>query len=37
MSVLVSQYELTTVTDKGVEVEGPLTLETNWEIAHLIR
>ncbi|XP_070622412.1 proteasome subunit beta type-4 [Erythrolamprus reginae] len=31
-----NRYEITTVTEKGVEVEGPLTLETNWEIAHLV-
>uniref|UniRef100_A0A8D0BD41 Proteasome subunit beta n=1 Tax=Salvator merianae TaxID=96440 RepID=A0A8D0BD41_SALMN len=32
-----NRYELTTVTKKGVEVEGPLTLETNWDIARLVR
>ncbi|XP_063001875.1 proteasome subunit beta type-4 [Elgaria multicarinata webbii] len=31
-----NRYELTTVTEKGVEVEGPISSETNWEIAHLI-
>ncbi|XP_034280990.1 proteasome subunit beta type-4 [Pantherophis guttatus] len=31
-----NRYEITTVTEKGVEVEGPLSLETNWEIAHLV-
>lgn len=31
-----NRFELTTVTEKGVEVEGPLTLETNWEIANLV-
>ncbi|NXG14366.1 PSB4 protein, partial [Grallaria varia] len=34
--VLSPQYELATVTEKGVEVEGPLTLEANWDIAHLV-
>ncbi|KAG8124293.1 putative Proteasome subunit beta protein [Naja naja] len=33
---LFNRYQITTVTEKGVEVEGPLTLETNWEIAHLV-
>ncbi|KAJ6652772.1 hypothetical protein lerEdw1_010626 [Lerista edwardsae] len=31
-----NRYEFTTVTEKGVEVEGPLTLETNWDIANLV-
>ncbi|CAI5798577.1 proteasome subunit beta type-4 [Podarcis lilfordi] len=31
-----NRYELTTVTEKGVEVEGPISSETNWEIAHLV-
>jgi len=31
------QYEVAIVTEKGVEVEGPLTLEANWDIAHLVR
>ncbi|XP_053134215.1 proteasome subunit beta type-4 [Hemicordylus capensis] len=31
-----NRYELTTVTEKGVEVEGPLSSETSWEIAHLV-
>ncbi|KAJ7307243.1 hypothetical protein JRQ81_009239 [Phrynocephalus forsythii] len=31
-----NRYEITTVTEKGVEVEGPLSLETNWDIAHLV-
>ncbi|XP_053823231.1 proteasome subunit beta type-4 isoform X2 [Vidua chalybeata] len=32
-----NRYELATVTEKGVELEGPLTLEANWDIAHLVR
>ncbi|XP_075763575.1 LOW QUALITY PROTEIN: proteasome subunit beta type-4 [Pelodiscus sinensis] len=32
-----NRYEVAIVTEKGVEVEGPLSLETNWDIAHLIR
>ncbi|XP_064330850.1 proteasome subunit beta type-4 [Phalacrocorax carbo] len=31
-----NRYEVAIATEKGVEVEGPLTLEANWEIAHLI-
>ncbi|XP_062821367.1 proteasome subunit beta type-4 [Anolis carolinensis] len=31
-----NRYEITTVTEKGVEVEGPLSLDTNWDIAHLV-
>ncbi|XP_065509682.1 proteasome subunit beta type-4 [Caloenas nicobarica] len=31
-----NRYEVATATEKGVEVEGPLTLEANWEIAHLV-
>nr|XP_056708780.1 proteasome subunit beta type-4 [Euleptes europaea] len=32
-----NRYELIIVTEKGVEVEGPLTSDTSWEIAHLVR
>ncbi|KAJ7426690.1 proteasome subunit beta 4 [Willisornis vidua] len=32
-----NRYELATVTEEGVKVEGPLTLEANWDIAHLVR
>ncbi|KAF2973898.1 hypothetical protein EK904_014935, partial [Melospiza melodia maxima] len=32
-----AQYEVATVTEKGVELEGPLTLEANWDIAHVVR
>ncbi|XP_072214692.1 proteasome subunit beta type-4 [Excalfactoria chinensis] len=31
-----NRYEVAVVTEKGVEVEGPLTLEANWDIAHLV-
>nr|CAJ83434.1 proteasome (prosome macropain) subunit beta type 4 [Xenopus tropicalis] len=31
-----NRFEIATVTESGVEVEGPLSSETNWEIAHLI-
>uniref|UniRef100_A0A8B9G6I1 Proteasome subunit beta type-4 n=1 Tax=Amazona collaria TaxID=241587 RepID=A0A8B9G6I1_9PSIT len=32
-----NRYEIAIATEKGVEVEGPLTLEANWDIAHLVR
>lgn len=31
------QFQIATVTEKGVEIEGPLSAETNWDIAHMIR
>ncbi|XP_040267836.1 proteasome subunit beta type-4 [Bufo bufo] len=31
-----NRYEIATVTESGVEIEGPLSSDTNWEIAHLI-
>ncbi|XP_057244853.1 proteasome subunit beta type-4-like [Malurus melanocephalus] len=31
-----NRYEIATVTEQGVEVEGPLTLEANWDIAHVV-
>ncbi|NWV86122.1 PSB4 protein, partial [Dasyornis broadbenti] len=31
-----NRFEVATVTEQGVELEGPLTLEANWEIAHLV-
>ncbi|XP_033927184.1 proteasome subunit beta type-4 [Melopsittacus undulatus] len=31
-----NRYEVAIATEKGVEVEGPLTLEANWDIAHLV-
>uniref|UniRef100_A0A8C5R1Q9 Proteasome subunit beta type-4 n=1 Tax=Leptobrachium leishanense TaxID=445787 RepID=A0A8C5R1Q9_9ANUR len=32
-----NRYEIATVTESGVEIEGPISSETNWEIAHLIK
>ncbi|XP_072284668.1 proteasome subunit beta type-4 [Pyxicephalus adspersus] len=32
-----NRYEIAIVTASGVEIEGPLSSETNWEIAHLIK
>ncbi|XP_069796295.1 proteasome subunit beta type-4 [Narcine bancroftii] len=31
-----NRYQLATVTAAGVEIEGPLSADTNWEIAHMI-
>ncbi|NXO02167.1 PSB4 protein, partial [Rhinopomastus cyanomelas] len=31
-----NRYEIAIATEKGVEVQGPLTLEANWDIAHLV-
>ncbi|XP_067832076.1 proteasome subunit beta type-4 [Heptranchias perlo] len=31
-----NRYEISTVTAAGVEIEGPLSAETNWDIAHMI-
>ncbi|CAK7297877.1 proteasome subunit beta type-4 [Vulpes vulpes] len=31
-----NRFQIATVTEKGVEIEGPLSAETNWEIAHMI-
>ncbi|KAM9168957.1 proteasome subunit beta type-4 [Mergus octosetaceus] len=31
-----NRYEIAIATEKGVEVEGPLTLEANWDIANLV-
>ncbi|XP_067169522.1 proteasome subunit beta type-4 [Apteryx mantelli] len=31
-----NRYEVAIATEKGVEVEGPLTLEANWDVAHLV-
>ncbi|XP_062897789.1 proteasome subunit beta type-4 [Mobula hypostoma] len=31
-----NRYQLATVTVAGVEIEGPLSADTNWEIAHMI-
>uniref|UniRef100_H3A4V7 Proteasome subunit beta n=1 Tax=Latimeria chalumnae TaxID=7897 RepID=H3A4V7_LATCH len=32
-----NRYEIAIVTESGVQIEGPLTSETNWDIAHLVR
>uniref|UniRef100_A0A2K6GSN4 Proteasome subunit beta n=1 Tax=Propithecus coquereli TaxID=379532 RepID=A0A2K6GSN4_PROCO len=31
-----NRFQIATVTEKGVEIEGPLSSETNWDIAHMI-
>ena len=31
------QYEIAVVTSDGVEIEGPLQLDSNWEVAHYVR
>ncbi|KAM4690897.1 proteasome subunit beta type-4 [Rhinophrynus dorsalis] len=31
-----NRFEIAIVTESGVEIEGPLSSETNWDIAHLI-
>lgn len=31
------QYEIAIVTEEGVEIVGPLSSETNWDIAHMVR
>lgn len=31
------QYEIAIVTAEGVEIIGPLSSETNWDIAHMVR
>lgn len=31
------QYEIAVVTSEGVEIEGPLNLDTNWDVAHYVR
>ncbi|XP_028649775.1 proteasome subunit beta type-4 isoform X1 [Erpetoichthys calabaricus] len=31
-----NRYEIATVTESGVEIEGPLSCETNWDIANMI-
>ena len=36
-TLCVLQYEIAVVTDKGVEIEGPLQLESNWDVAHYVR
>ncbi|XP_025048275.1 LOW QUALITY PROTEIN: proteasome subunit beta type-4 [Alligator sinensis] len=32
-----NRFQIAVVTEKGVEVEEPRSVETNWDIAHLIR
>ncbi|XP_058936961.1 proteasome subunit beta type-4 [Kogia breviceps] len=31
-----NRFQVATVTEKGVEIEGPLSAETSWDIAHMI-
>ena len=31
------QYEIAVITSDGVEMQGPLSLETDWEVAHYVR
>lgn len=31
------QYEIAIVTEEGVEIISPLSSETNWDIAHMVR
>lgn len=31
------QHEIAIVTEEGVEIIGPLSSETNWDIAHMVR
>lgn len=35
--VLLFQHEIAIVTEEGVEIVGPLSSETNWDIAHMVR
>lgn len=37
MIVFLFQHEIAIVTEEGVEIIGPLSSETNWDIAHLVR
>lgn len=32
-----STYDVAVVTEDGVEIEGPLKLDTNWDVAHYVR
>lgn len=32
-----NEYELAVVTKDGASIEGPITCETNWDIAHMVR
>ncbi|XP_043935305.1 proteasome subunit beta type-4 [Protopterus annectens] len=31
-----NKFEIATVTEGGVEIEGPFSSETNWDIAHMV-
>ncbi|XP_051927251.1 proteasome subunit beta type-4 [Hippocampus zosterae] len=31
-----NRYEIAIVTEEGVEIKGPLSCETNWDIAHMV-
>ena len=33
----INKFELATVTEDGVDVEGPFSVETNWEIAKYVK
>lgn len=35
--VVLFQYEIAIVTEEGVEIISPLSSETNWDIAHMVR
>lgn len=35
--VFLLQHEIAIVTEEGVEIIGPLSSETNWDIAHMVR
>lgn len=32
-----AQYELVVITGEGVEIVGPITQDTNWNIAHYVK
>jgi len=32
-----NKYELAVISSEGVEILGPLTQDTNWDIAHYVR
>ena len=36
-SIFLFQYELAIITADGAEILGPLTQETNWDIAHYVK
>lgn len=35
--IFLFQHEIAIVTEEGVEIIGPLSSETNWDIAHMVR